>query len=428
MENNTPKTSSLIIDHLKRLENSPFGRYAIHIQMSKLQPENQKPLNFRHIYEIFQDLIETNKGRLFNLINDDIMFFYEEPVKDEVEAFKIKINFLFADDPFLAEASDDDEDKFIVEYSLHTDFNKLLETVKKCSVYKNATGSSATTESLTPKPTQPQSQPNVKEIIPNPPPPRKGEPLTPAMLAKVEKSLLNTDFANMIRRQSVCAIVGKALPQTLFDEVFVSIADLREAILPEVNFALTPWLFQHMTETLDKKVLSNINKHDDGTLNSNFSINLNVSTVLSNDFLLFDDNINASMRSTIVIEMQLVDIFSDLASYILARDFAKERGYRICIDGISLETIPYVDRLKLGADMVKIIWNQDLADALAKNPQTIADIKRIGGGRIIFCRVDDAVAVEVGQGFGVTMFQGRYVQRLMFSDPRKKRVGSVMVK
>ncbi|MGD9639253.1 MAG: hypothetical protein AB7U85_09390 [Alphaproteobacteria bacterium] len=419
---NLAPTAHLVIDHLKRLENRAFGQYALYIQMSKLQPDNRKPHHFRTINETFKELTDSKRGKLYSLINDDFIFFYDEHIKDEVEAFKVKFNFMFADDPLLANY--DDDNQFIIDGNLSKDIPNMIEMVKEASQFQPSENPAMKNE-IIPEPPKTEKKPQITFITEQKP---KGSPLTPAMLAKVEKSLLNTDFANMIRRQSVCAIVGKAMPQSLFDEVFVSITDLRETILPNVNFILTPWLFQHMTETLDKKVLSNINKHDDGTLNGNFSINLNVSTVLSNDFLTFDDNINASMRSTIVIEMQPVDIFSDLSSYILARDFAKERGYRICIDGISVETMPYIDRLKLGADMVKIIWNQELASAVINGPSALDNIKRIGGGRIIFCRIDDNDAIEAGQKLGVTMFQGRHVQRLLLSDLRKKRIGTVMVR
>lgn len=96
--------------------------------------------------------------------------------------------------------------------------------------------------------------------------------LTPAMLAKVQKALSMTDFSSLIRRQSVCAVIGKSPPQMLFDEVFVSIADLRDMLLPDVDLTANPWLFQHLTETLDKRVLVSISRHDDGSLTSNFRL------------------------------------------------------------------------------------------------------------------------------------------------------------
>ena len=179
--------------------------------------------------------------------------------------------------------------------------------------------------------------------------------LTPEMLAKVQKILSVADFSSFIRRQSICAIIGKSVPQRVFEEVYVSIPDLREMLLPDVDLTSNPWLFLSLSETLDKRVLETINRHDDGALIGNFSVNINVSTILSDDFLAFDDNINVSMRSSIILELQLVDIFSDIKSFILARTFAQARGYKVCIDGITVDKLKYLNRTNLNCDLMKIV-------------------------------------------------------------------------
>ena len=412
------RPTSVLLDYLKRVEKRTYGRRAIHAHLSALHPNNRKQHHKKLVNDAFADMIKADKGQVFNMPNDDVIFVYEDRAQDEVDAAKVKMQFIFADDPALQGSGADD---FISNYDLQTQFAALVAVAQRLAMGGPNIESGPRTLSGMARPGMGLSNyaPRRKPL---------GKPLTPAMLAKVEKALSSADFANMIRRQSICAIVGKAAPQVLFDEVFVSIPDLRETLLPEVDFSASPWLFQHMTETLDRRVLSNINKHDDGSLNSDFSINLNVSTVLSSDFLTFDDNINASMRSSIVVEMQMVDIFSDLAAYLLARDFAHDRGYRICIDGLSWETLPYIDRIGLGADLVKLFWMPELAEAIGSDDEIKSHIKRIGTGRVILCRVDDELAVEVGQSAGITLFQGRHVQRMLMSDPRRKRVGSVLVK
>jgi hypothetical protein len=98
--------------------------------------------------------------------------------------------------------------------------------------------------------------------------------ITPDVLAKLQKILLVTDFSAFIRRQSVCAIIGKSRPQKVFDEVYVSIPDLREVFLPEVDLVSNPWLFWSLSETLDRRVLQTISHQDDKSLFGNFSISL----------------------------------------------------------------------------------------------------------------------------------------------------------
>ena len=49
------------------------------------------------------------------------------------------------------------------------------------------------------------------------------------------------------------------------------------------------------------------------------------------------------------------------ASFAFARDFVMERGYRICIDGLNLNTFPYADTNRLGVAYAKLMWTPDLA-------------------------------------------------------------------
>ena len=250
---------------------------------------------------------------------------------------------------------------------------------------------------------------------------------TPEMLARVSKALQNTDFSNMIRRQSVCIILEEAQPQPLFEEVFVSIADLGESILPGVSLTATPWLFQDLTETLDKRVLNSVSRHDDGAFTHDFSLNLNISTILSEEFREFDDNIRSGMKNTIVLELQPIDIFSDLRSYLTARDYAQNLGYKICIDGITYKTLKFIDRERLAADYIKLTWNQDLPFALQEDAALTEKLLNIGPNRAILCRVDDEEALLVARKYNITLFQGRYIQHLLSNNPRNRRVGTTLL-
>ena len=162
-------------------------------------------------------------------------------------------------------------------------------------------------------------------------------------------------------------------------------------------------------------------KSTDRSITGEISVNLNVSTLLSPEFMQFDDAVIASMRGSIVIELQKIDIFSDLNAFFFARDFAKDRGYRICIDGLSYDTIDFINREKLGADMVKMIWTDNLEkDHGAKKCAEI--VKRMGTSRIIFCRCDNESAIDFGQKIGVSMFQGRHIEDLIAEESRRREM------
>jgi EAL domain-containing protein (putative c-di-GMP-specific phosphodiesterase class I) len=189
--------------------------------------------------------------------------------------------------------------------------------------------------------------------------------------------------------------------------------------LPDVDLTSNPWLFLSLSETLDKRVLEIVNRHDDGSLAGNFSININVSTLLSDDFLEFDDNVNASMRSSIILELQLVDIFSDIKAFMLAKTFAQARGYKVCIDGITVDKLKFLNRKNLDCDLLKIIWHPSFMDVIQEDKHFMDYVNKAERAKLILCRIDDAQAIEVGNSMGINLYQGRYIQRLLNAQPRK---------
>ena len=142
-----------------------------------------------------------------------------------------------------------------------------------------------------------------------------------------------------MRRQFVCRVDSKLVPEQEFSELFISISDLRETLMPGVNLTSNRWLFHHLTETLDKRMLSMLSKTDAITITGEISINANVKTLLSDDFQVFDDNVSASRRGAMVIELQKEDIFSDLPAFLIAREFVQERGYRVLLDGLTMQQL-----------------------------------------------------------------------------------------
>ena len=403
-----PTGENLLLEYLHKLERHRRGRRAVLIRLSILQAVNRREHHVRIAAGTFEPLVKQLKGQVFSLSNCDIVFVFKETALEDVEAGVVRLRFMFSDDPVLAGAEGGEAGTFADWFLLERDYQSLLHYAQRM----------ATEERL--RRTQDLAQDAAEKAVPRQV--RRGEPLTPVMLGKMEDALVRADLSNMMRRQAVCAIVGHAPPQAVFHELFISIADLRETLLPNVNLASSPWLFQQLTETLDRRVLSLLNKHDDRTVAGDVSINLNVQTLLSSEFLTFDDNIKAAMRGTIVLELQKVDIFADLGAFMFARDFAHDRGYRICIDGVNIESAPFVDRERLGIDLVKLVWDSSMVDGKLPNGGALNDyISRTGPSRTILCRCDTQEAIDCGQAMGVTLFQGRHVEGLIAAELRRQK-------
>ena len=190
----------------------------------------------------------------------------------------------------------------------------------------------------------------------------KRQPMDPQALGELVNNIGRADLTNVLRRQAVCAIAPGDTPKPIYRELYISIPDLRDAVMPKRDIASDRWLFQYLTQTLDRRVLALLRRNDDSNLAHSYSLNLNISTLLSPEFQAFDQNLRSGSRGSIVIEIEKVDIFNDIGSYIFARDFVRERGYRICLDGVTALTLPFIDRERLGIDLVKVFWSPDLGD------------------------------------------------------------------
>ena len=122
-----------------------------------------------------------------------------------------------------------------------------------------------------------------------------------------------------------------------------------------------------------------------------------------------------------IVEMQKEDIFCDLASYVFAREFVQEKGYKVCLDGLTVQTINIIDRERLGADMAKLVWHPDLVDSGEELHQQIRNLVQRGGpDRLILCRCDNREAIDFGMSVGIDLFQGRFVENLMSEDGRRR--------
>ncbi len=394
---------AMLVDYLTRLERHRHDRRAVHIHISLLHANNRKDHHMRIAVGAFDNMVKMLNAQMFSLSNQDMIVVYRAQIQADMEAAIVKIRYLFADDELLIDEST--AGGFCDWYSLDREFDQLMTMAQRLAQEEEA------------RVKKKRIQDAKVGIGPAP----KGKPFTPELLARTEAALSQADMANMIRRQPICAVIGDGPPQPIFHEIFISIADLRETLMPSINMASSPWLFQQLTETLDLRVLSLLNRHDDRALEGDISINLNVATLLSQEFLTFDDNIKVSKRGTIVLELQKVDIFADLSAYLFARDFAHERGYRICIDGLTYGMLSFVDRERLGADLIKLVWGNNLSSETQARPDAL---RRAGVSRIILCRCDTEASIEFGKSLGISLYQGRHVDAT-FQDIRRRGAARV---
>lgn len=421
-EGKLPSQENLLLDYMFRLEAHKDERRAVHLHLSQLKPFNRREQHVRAAASGFEALIKDLLGQLFILGNADLIFVFKREALALVETAVQKIRFLFSDDPLLD--ADAEASRFASWHDMAQDYDALLRYAQERAEAVGADSAPAGEQrgrkgAMAPAGAGVRMDTRAALKARQ----EKGEPLTPAILDKVEKALARADLSNLVRRQYICTVSTKNVPEPVFSELFISIADLRDTLIPGVNLSANRWLFQHMTETLDQRVLVMLSKADPELLSGDISFNLNVGTLLGQDFLTFDDDLTAARRGSMIIELQKVDIFSDLGAYLFAREYLQEKGYRICIDGLTFETMSMLDREKLGADMMKLIWYPDLMDGgAAVHAQVRETVARTGQNRVVLTRVDNREAVDFGRSVGIHLYQGRYIETLIAEDNRRREL------
>lgn len=397
----------LLLDYLRQLEKHKEGRRAVHLRLSLLRPVNRREHHIRAAVGGFDALIGSSQGQLFVLGNSDLFFAYKTDAHPRVETEVRKVRFLFSDDPLLND--DSDQAPFAVWFDVARDFRDVVRQVRGIA----PAGSSPSSRKRQPM-KRVRGSAEVK--------PEWGESLTPEMLGRMEAALTHADLSNLVHRQVVCFLSPRMLPEPRFTELYISIPDLRETVLPEVDLMSSHWLFRHLTKTLDRRMLSMLAKPGHIRVSGDININLNVSTLLSGEFLAFDETMTARPRPAMIFTVDQADIFGDLGTYLLARKFVQDKGYRLCLDGLTHRTFDMFDRGWLGADLVRIAWQPEMADEGEDLHRRLhAAVEGGSGSRMVLSRVDTPEAVIFGQSLGIQLFQGDYVDQLVAEDNRRRQ-------
>ena len=388
-----------LLEHLQRLAKFRGGRRAVHIHLSRLRPANRRGDRIRIALNTFEFLVRHFEGQIFALSNCDVVFVCKGGDLVAIDEAVMRVSHLFADDPLVQDMDAEDTPRFCSWYDLEADYKRFIEVALELAEEerRRAQRLAAITKAEEERRTQ------------------KLKPLTPRQLAELLEAIERADLSNMMRRQSVCALAPGESPRPMFRELYISMDVLRADIMPGYDITGNRWLFQHLTQTLDQRMLQMLSKNDDASIAASFSLNLNIATLLTDRFLAFDSNLSAKTRGSVVFELQPIDVFADMGAFAFARDFAKERGYRICLDGVTNLTLPLLDRARLGFDLVKVIWQPEVLEG--GTAQQVEELKKLvasfGRARIILCRCDSEEAVQLGQSVGITLFQGHHIDKLL---------------
>ena len=386
-----------LLNVCQRLQNRNEGRMAIHFHFSDLKVSNQREHHMRIALSTLEEAVSPFEGQVFIMGSHDMVTILRQASREDIKGIIARLRALFRSDPL---AMNQDEGKQLATiYDIAENYDYFAAKVNE--LYQMDQGR--------PKQSRQPGDPLSfgGETV--------AQPMTPEQLSRLEETLRRADLSNVFRRQAICQIKGNTPPRPLFMELYISIADLARAVAPDVQIAANRWLFQHLTETLDRRMLAILTRGDDKTLKSSYSINVNVSTILGKEFLAFDASLTDEARRTLVIELQIADIFGDYDSFVFARDFMKERGYRVCIDSVDHGILPMLKRKYMGVDLIKLIATKyfNEGDDPRAQEEIAYAVQKFDAHRIILSRCDNDSMIRTGQMMGISLFQGRFLDSLI---------------
>ncbi|MCI5049464.1 MAG: EAL domain-containing protein [Rickettsiales bacterium] len=416
-----------LIEELVDIQEVSNRWMAVCFRFSQLLEHYKSEPQIKIAINIISGLVNHHEASVY-ICEDGTMFvLVADATKPLIDKMVFQLRYLFMDDPLAYLPDGEENENFSVFFDLGENYDAFMKVCKARLGKKIKSSAQSNPATMAAAPAKMDKSSNVEEdqgAVGLPPldldkavDKTKSDIkfFNATSLSAIERDLQNADLSKVIRRQPICAALPETMVRRVFDELYINIAHLRKMLGVDVDLLSNRWLFKYLTQVLDERVLHLLQRSPKRYLDNPISLNLNVHTLLSNRFAEFDASIKPAVKVSIVIEIQLADVFNDMAAFLVAKDAVQKLGYRVCLDGVTDLSFMQIDRKRLGFDLVKLQWNANLTTELqqAHNLELADQIRECGVNRVILTRCDSREAVDYGQAMGVTLFQGRYLDTLM---------------
>ena len=233
-------------------------------------------------------------------------------------------------------------------------------------------------------------------------------PLTPARLALIEDRLDGIDLEPFVRRQTVHA--RGQVWQPVYTEQLTGLADLAASFFPLIELQEGEPLFFELCRHLDRLMLVAL------LLNRpwrrrRIGLNLGHAAWSTDEYRRLLGCLDDQERARLTIELHWQDALQDAAQGGRALAEMREAGFRIAIDRIGIETLPFLNLERFDADWLKLVFDKTRLAQLAR-PDHLQALRRLDPDRLILTQADDKLALELGEKLKIRHYQGWLIDRL----------------
>ena len=329
-----------------------------------------------------QDYARATKGAYYEMSNGDAFVVWEQAGGAPVMSSK-------AIEAALSEFGGD-KSQFLLTYNMPENYTVLRE---RTNHYVDAVRAAATVGSAANKVDDTRGQ------------------LTAKTVDQIEHLLAEIDLRRYGRTQYIYRSVAKSW-HAIGEEYFISFEDLSRERFPKLEITSSEHFFLALCGMLDQRLLAMLTTSPEIISGRTINLNVSVASIIGPVFAKFARSIPHKQRPLIGFELHRGDLFQDFALTLGAIDLLKREGFRVILDSITPDMIPYLDLAAFPVDNIKINVSKDRADQLA-DPAVRIGLERIQADKLIFFRCDNEHALRIGQEIGVPVFQGWLIDDLV---------------
>lgn len=369
-----------LLHELHALKKDPYGKRIIHfcVSMVPRAPDHGKRMDIAQSL-VRRALAKSPQTNVFPVGSGDLFATYSHVSISEVLGLCRKIENIFLGEEVLTLRNPYGEYAF---YKV-ADATKELDTI--FSVVKDQISRR-----------QPEDNPADKE------------PMTPDKLILLTERIKSVDLRHCIFNQPIYYI-GDKVPSIEFLEFYISIKQLESNFMPGVHLTGNPWLFHAMREEFDRATLRTV-VHELGEYRHKaFSVNVALSTILSQEFLDFYTALPSKLAGKIVLEFHKTDLLQHLHLIQDVQSFAREKGLRLCVDGVRWQDFSLLSMRHIQADFIKVGWSQEIPSTQPADLKPFLNgIKELGPrSQLIVTYCEDPRAFLFARALGAKYVQGR---------------------
>jgi hypothetical protein len=308
----SPFGADALRDVLRQTELSGAVRRAALLHMDRLPPALSKPHHIRLARDALRSLTAADRAQLFELSRGRLAVVWRSRGDGELTAARDALAHLLADQPG-GEAPG--LDSLLTLYDLPAQAPWLMDEL-------------------------------AESTEPGPPRPKLGQRLDIPLLARLEAGLVRADLSRFVRRREVLRVPassGRPFASSLdpsaseqnfaWESLSFAVHELAAAVSPNLDIRSDQWLFWRLTRLLDRRLLAILSAPGELAGVRGLGLNLNVGSILSEDFLRLDAALPPALRGRVVLYLQPADILGDPAAFTFAASFARLRRYRLALGG-----------------------------------------------------------------------------------------------